>query len=116
MVGPLFFGTVNTFNAALETAGEMQDIILSLRTVPLIDTTGVQALELLIDSAEKEGRRIYLSGLNEPVRSYLERADIIEHLGEDRVFWSAYEAILAADHYRANVASHEVTVSPAAAR
>ncbi len=115
LTGPLFFGTVNTFNSAMEGLSEMQDIILSLRAVPLIDTTGIQALERLTETLETSGRRIYLSGLNEPVRSYLERAGLIAHLGEDRVFWSAYEAILAADHYRANVASHEATASGSAA-
>jgi hypothetical protein len=34
---------------------------------------------------------------------------VIQHLGEDRVFWSAYEAIVAADHYRANVAGKRKT-------
>lgn len=104
VVGPLFFGTVNTFNTVLEKLNGNQDIILSLRTVPLLDTTGISAIEDLIDQLEREGRRVYLSGLTEPVRSYLQRAGVIAHLGEDRVFWSAYEAIMAADHYRANLA------------
>lgn len=106
IMGPLFFGTASTFNAALENLNGNQDIILSLRTVPLLDTTGISAIENLIERLEKEGRRVYLSGLTDPVRSYLERAGVIQHLGEDRVFWSAYEAIMAADHYRANIKRH----------
>jgi SulP family sulfate permease len=106
IMGPLFFGTASTFNAALENLNGNQDIILSLRTVPLLDTTGISAVENLIERLEKEGRRVYLSGLTDPVRSYLERAGVIQHLGEDRVFWSAYEAIMAADHYRANIKRH----------
>ncbi|MCI0708853.1 MAG: SulP family inorganic anion transporter [Chloroflexi bacterium] len=106
ITGPLFFGTVNTFNTVLEKLNGNVDIILSLRTVPLIDTTGISAIENLINQLESEGRRVYLSGLTEPVRSYLERAGVIQHLGEDRIFWSAYEAIMAADHYRANVKRH----------
>jgi hypothetical protein len=47
---------------------------------------------------------VYLAGLNDPVRTYLDRAHIIEHLGEDRLYWSAYEAIMAADRYRTEVA------------
>lgn len=104
VMGPLFFGTVGTFNGALEKLSSDQDIILSLRTVPLLDTTGVSAVESLIERLESEGRRVYLSGLAEPVRAYLQRAGVIDHLGEDRIFWSAYEAIMAADHYRANLA------------
>lgn len=101
VMGPLFFGTVNTFNTVLDKLNGNQDIILSLRTVPLLDTTGISAIEDLIERLESEGRRIYLSGLTDPVRAYLERAGVIRHLGEDRVFWSAYEAIIAADRYRA---------------
>jgi len=108
IMGPLFFGTVNTFNASLENLNGMQDIILSLRTVPLLDTTGVDAIEALVKQLESTGRRVYLSGLNEPTRSYLERAGVIKHLGEDRVFWSSFEAIVAVDHYRANSASHNL--------
>jgi SulP family sulfate permease len=106
ITGPLFFGTVNTFNTVLERLNGNVDIILSLRTVPLLDTTGISAIENLIHQLEKEGRRVYLSGLTEPVRSYLERAGVIDYLGEGRIFWSAYEAIMAADHYRANVKRH----------
>ena len=103
IMGPLFFGSVNTFNTVFEKLNGTEDLILSLRTVPLLDTTGIAAIENLIHQCEAQGRRVYLSGLNDPVRSYLERAGIIQHLGENRVFWSAYEAIMAADHYRANV-------------
>ncbi len=106
VMGPLFFGTVNTFNAALEKLDDTQDLVLSLRTVPLLDTTGISAIEELIVRMEHGGQRVYLSGLNEPVRAYLERAGIIKHLGEDHIFWSALEAIMAADHYRAKIAPH----------
>ncbi len=99
--GPLFFGTVNRFNMTLDELRGNEDLILSMRTVPLLDTTGVRAIESLIMQFEREERRIYLSGLTEPVRSYLNRAGIIARLGDDYIFWSAYEAILAADRYRA---------------
>lgn len=103
VIGPLFFGTVNTFNQVLSNLNGAKDIILSLRTVPLMDTTGIGALEDLIKRIEAADGKIYLSGLNDPVRSYLQRAGIINHIGEDHVFWSAYDAIVAADRYRAGM-------------
>ena len=105
IIGPLFFGTVNTFTNVAAQLNGAQDIILSLRIVPLLDTTGVAALEDFIERQEASGRRVYLSGLNDPVRAYLERAGILKHLGEDRVFWSADQAIIAADRYRASAAA-----------
>ena len=104
VIGPLFFGTVNTFNQVLANLDGVKDIILSLRTVPLIDTTGIGAIEDLIKRVEDAGGRVYLSGLNDPVRSYLQRASVINHLGEDHVFWNAFDAIVAADRYRAGLA------------
>ncbi len=104
IVGPLFFGTVGTFNTALERLNGQEDVVLSFRTVPLLDTTGISALESFIRQLETNNRRVYLSGLTEPVHSYLDRAGIIAYLGENRVFWSAHEAIVAADHYRASTA------------
>lgn len=101
VIGPLFFGTVNTFNMALEKLNGAEDVVLSLRTVPLLDTTGIRTLEDLIQRLEQDGRRVYLSGLNDQVRSYLERAGIIAHLGEEHICWSAYDAIIMADRYRA---------------
>lgn len=102
IVGPLFFGTVPKFNALWEKLNSYDDIILSLRTVPLIDTTGLQAIREFIRRQEQEGRRVYLSGLARPVRERLERGGVLAMLGEDRVFWSADQAIIAADRYRAS--------------
>jgi hypothetical protein len=47
------------------------------------------------------------------VRSYLERAGVIQHLGEDRIYWSAYEAIMAADHYRARLVREQAAATEA---
>ncbi len=103
VIGPLFFGTANTFTQALENA-DMQDLILSLRTVPLLDTTGIKVIEDVIERVERKGGKVYLAGLNDPVHAYLERAGVIKHLGDDHVFWNGYEAIVAADRYRAKAA------------
>lgn len=104
IVGPLFFGTVHRFNALLERVSEADDVIVSLRTVPLIDTTGMRVLADTIEELESAGRRVYLSGLARPVREKLERSGIIDKLGEERVFWSADQAIIAADRLRASQA------------
>lgn len=109
VVGPLFFGTVHRFNTVLKQLKGARDVILSLRTVPLIDTTGISAIEELVDRFEAQGRRVYLSGLTEPVREKLERSGLIARLGEDRIFWSADQAIVAADRYRAE---HDPLATP----
>ncbi|MEO8611906.1 MAG: SulP family inorganic anion transporter [Chloroflexota bacterium] len=115
VLGPLFFGTSNTFNSAVENLNGAQDVILSLRAVPLLDTTGISAIEELIERVEAKGGHVYLCAMNDPVRSYLTRAGIITHVGEDHVFWSADQAIIAVDRYRAGQlpASDQETMQPA---
>lgn len=100
IVGPLFFGTVHTFTSVLDGLDKADDVILSLRTVPLIDTSGVRAIKELIRRMESENRRLYLSGLAKPVRDKLERSGVVDKLGEERIFWSADLAIIAADKSR----------------
>lgn len=97
VVGPLFFGTAPRFEAVAASTAGYRDVILSLRTTPLLDTTGIGQIERLIEETEARGGRVWLSGLNEPVEHYLRRAGILDHLGPDRVQWSAFEAIVAAD-------------------
>jgi SulP family sulfate permease len=97
VVGPLFFGTAPRFEEATGGLGGYQDVILSLRTTPLLDTTGLGQLDKLIHETEARGGRVWLAGLNEPVERYLQRAGILDHLGPDRIHWSAFEAIAAAD-------------------
>lgn len=101
IVGPLFFGTVHRFTTVMEKLNAYDDIILSLRTVPLIDTTGLRVISEFIQRHEAAGRHVYLSGLARPVREKLERGGVIAMLGEDRIFWSADQAIIAADRRRA---------------
>src|SRR5690606_5124381 len=103
IVGPLFFGTVHRFTTVVEQLDSYDDIILSLRTVPLIDTTGLKVISEFIQRQEAQGRCVYLSGLARPVREKLERGGVIQTLGEDRVFWSADQAIIAADRRRAEL-------------
>lgn len=106
IVGPLFFGTVHRFTAILERLDAYDDIILSLRTMPLIDTTGLGVISEFIQRQKAKGGHVYLSGLARPVRQKLERGGIIAALGEDRVFWSADQAIIAVDRRKAE--SHEL--------
>jgi SulP family sulfate permease len=97
VVGPLFFGTAPRFEEATAALGGYSDVILSLRTTPLLDTTGLGQVEKLIHDAEARDGRVWLAGLNEPVERYLRRAGLLDHLGAERVHWSAFEAIAAAD-------------------
>ena len=102
VVGPLFFGTAPRFEEVTSGLSGYTDVILSLRTTPLLDTTGLGQIDKLIHDTEARGGRVWLAGLNEPVERYLQRAGLLDHLGPERVHWSAFEAIAAADRLAKN--------------
>jgi MFS superfamily sulfate permease-like transporter len=69
--------------------------------VPLIDTTGLRSIDQLVTRLERQGGRVYISGLNKPVYEYLERSRLLARVGQESMHWSSLEAIIAADQYRA---------------
>jgi len=106
VVGPLFFGTAASFDEEVENLNGVRDVILSMRTVPLMDTTGLRSIDQLVKRLERQGGRLYLSGLNRPVSDYLERSKLLYRIGQESVYWSSLEAIIAADQYRADEATN----------
>ena len=94
--GPLFFATVKQLNTQLNDIEEVKVLILSMRGVPLIDTSGVQALDELYHQLQQKDCQLMLCGLQPSVREMLKKSNLAENIGEDMVFWSADQAIIAA--------------------
>lgn len=94
--GPIFFATVERLNSQLTELKEAGVIILSMRGVPLIDISGIQALEELHQQLQHRNCRLMLAGLQPQVQSMLMRSVLASQLGEDMMFWSADQAIMAA--------------------
>ncbi len=111
VVGPLFFGTAAIFDDETENLKGIRDVVLSMRTVPLIDTTGLRSIDDLVMRLEKQGGRVYLSGLNKPVHDYLQRSGLLMRMGQESVHWSSLEAIIAADTYRAGQTTPDTQVN-----
>jgi sulfate permease, SulP family len=101
LTGPLFFGSVSTVMEIVgETHHQYRTLVLSMRGVPMIDVMGIHALEHLVRKQREHGGDVRLTSLQPAVRRMLERAGMVELLGEHNFFWSAVEAIVAAhnDH------------------
>lgn len=94
--GPIFFATVEQLKAQLSELDETRILILSMRGVPLIDTSGIQALDELHHQMKEKGCRLMLCGLQPQVLTMLQRSVLAKKIGEDMIFWSADQAILAA--------------------
>ncbi|HKX79570.1 MAG TPA: sulfate permease [Novosphingobium sp.] len=73
--GPFFFGVAGELLDTLRRVGEPpQVIILRMRLVPLLDSSGVQALEKFIEQARIAGTRVILSGVRPQPFVMLKRA------------------------------------------
>ena len=84
--GSLFFGAVNKLEELLDPrAGHPEVVILDLRQLVQLDTTGLEGLESLRDKLQKRGCTLILCGLNSQPGSLLYRAGFIDQLGDDNV-------------------------------
>jgi sulfate permease, SulP family len=68
-------------------------LIFSMRGVPLIDASGLYAIEHIWQLQVEHGGLPYLTGLQHPVQHYIERAGLSEEMGSDKLLWSADQAI-----------------------
>ena len=75
--GPLFFAVANRLDDVLNQFPDPPRVfILRLRLVPLIDTSGVTALQQFLDRCKRQGTRVILSGLQEQPRRILAQMDL----------------------------------------
>lgn len=92
--GPLFFATVEKFKEEIINIEDVSVLILSMRGVSLIDTSGIQMLEEIRYSLESKGCTIKLCGLQAQVKDTLSKSGIDDNIGQENIFWSADKAII----------------------
>ncbi|MBI1297471.1 STAS domain-containing protein [bacterium] len=95
--GPLFFASTNTFNEEFADLDGVHVQILSMRGVPLIDISGIEALLTLYEQMHKQGQVLMLAGTNPDVMKMIERSGLDTLIGRENFFWSADQAIVAAE-------------------
>jgi SulP family sulfate permease len=97
LTGPLFFAATGNFNEAFARVDNTHALILSMRAVPLIDTSGLEAMAALHKRLQAAGGSLMLAAVNDKVRAYLDRGGMTELIGGHNIFWSADQAIVAAE-------------------
>lgn len=97
--GPFFFGIATKFDELMRTSmAERPKVrIIRMRKVSFIDATGLHNLELLIQSSQKEGIHVVLSGVNRRVQTSLEHAGIDRLIGADHICNHISKAIVMAN-------------------
>ena len=97
LTGPLFFAATGNFNEEFARLKGAHVLILSLRGVPLIDTSGLQVMAHLAARIRNEGGTLMLAGVHSEVLKMLERGGLVELIGRENIASSADQAIVAAE-------------------
>jgi len=86
ITGPFFFGAAEMFKDRVgRIAGRPKVLILRLRHVPAIDSTGLHALREVVRRSRQEGALVILSDVHAQPVVALERSGMYDELGEDNV-------------------------------
>lgn len=81
--GPLFFGAANRLDNLLDQfAAPPKVFILRMRLVPIVDASGVHALQKLADRCKRKGIALIVSGLQEQPNRVLARMQTHDHPAE----------------------------------
>lgn len=92
--GPFFFGVASKFEETMKQIGDKPKVrIIRMRKVPFIDSTGSHNLENFIKMSVKDKTRILLSGVNDNVRSTLEKNGIDNLIGKENICSNITEAL-----------------------
>ncbi|WP_369683422.1 SulP family inorganic anion transporter [Nitrosomonas communis] len=94
----LYFANVEYFKETLrkleeEKRASLKLVIIDAASMSSIDTSGVHALKEVIDDYKKRDIALYLTGVIGPVRDTLNRARIMQYLGEEQFFLDVSEAV-----------------------
>lgn len=92
--GPLFFGAAERFRSVLgEISATPKVLIVRMRNVPAMDSTGIHALRELVRNGRRGGTRVILAEVLEQPRLVLGNAGLLDELGRENVLDTLEEAI-----------------------
>jgi len=84
--GPLFFGAAYKFEEALNLVkGSPQILIIRMRNVPAIDSTGLHILQEIIKRNRKNQMTFILSGVQEQPLKALEQSGLVAKIGAENI-------------------------------
>lgn len=101
--GPLFFANADGIRAAIERMVDdpgVRWIVLDFETVSDIDPTAAEALSEAIELAHTRDITVALTRVLRPARDLLDRYEIVESIGTDRIYqsnraaWAAYQTAI----------------------
>lgn len=98
--GPFFFGAAKKYQEALkEFKKNTRVIIIRMRHVPFIDSSGIQTFRDVIRQIQTRKVKVILSGVNEEVRNELNNQRIDFLVGRNNIYSQFEDALEAAKEY-----------------
>ena len=73
--GPLFFGSVSTFNEKFDVMNDPDEVIIDFAESRVADMSGIEALNKLTERYLKVGKKVHLKHLSQDCRRLLANAD-----------------------------------------
>jgi len=84
--GPFLFGSTDKLSVILDQLDELPKVVmLRLRNMTAIDSTGIHALEDLAERLQKTGRALVLCAPRSQPADLMMRAEFNKHLGEENI-------------------------------
>lgn len=75
--GPLFFGSISTFNDKFDVAGDPEEVIIDFRESRVVDLSAIEALNKLTEKYLKAGKKLHLRHLSPDCIALLRNAEKI---------------------------------------
>lgn len=93
--GPLFFGAAQTFESAILKAIHMRPkvLIIRMRKVPFIDTTGEEYFRNIVTHFKAEGGTLLVTGAHPTLKAILDANGLSEKIGQEKFFYNTGDAI-----------------------
>lgn len=92
--GPFLFGSTDKIDVIIDRLPSLPSIIiLRLRNMTAIDSTGLQALENLADRIHESGKQLILCGAREQPTLRMREAEFHEHVGIENICQSLADAL-----------------------
>ncbi len=95
ITGPIFFGAADKI-ARVISQSRTKVVILRMRSVPVIDATGIHSFEALIKTCQKRGITLIMSHVNEKPMKFFHKSGIYQKVGKENFCNNIDEALIRA--------------------
>ena len=72
--GPLFFGSVTSFNETFDIANDPEEVVIDFKNARVMDSSGAEAIDALTEKYKKAGKKLTLRHLSEDCKKTLKIA------------------------------------------